>query len=190
MPTSIVVCTPGGVADTSYVTEAQAVAYFASILDSGAWDDATETSQQTALVQATNDIERLGGAKVAYGPRRVLFDGYPYAVTQVLHFPRGGTISGMYTPHGSSGSPDINVGGYLEVPKPVRDAVCEQALWLLQQLASPQLIDHVALQNEGVKYMIADGVTVQYNGTKRPSWIAPKAFAFMRDYIVTVYKAV
>ena len=124
---SLITCTPGGASDNSYITLTQATAYFTNGLREATWKAYAERTREQALIQATQDIEALGGPRAGVNTaRRVLFPGGPYESdidSQALHFPRGGDVD-------DDGSTKV-------VPQLIRDAVCEQAVWLLQQQASP-----------------------------------------------------
>lgn len=94
------------VGETSYVDVATASAYLADHIDGAGWTDATAARQETALVTATRAIDRLA------------LRGAPADDEQALAFPRR-EMTGY--------------GWALQatVPQAVRDAVCEEALALL-----------------------------------------------------------
>ena len=179
-------CTPGGASDNSYVTLAQADAYYDDTLRSAAWEAFGDMTKSTALIQATADIERLGGAKADdLSPARALFVGSPYATTedsggtiitsQALHFPR---------------TSDVDANGAVFIPQALRDAVCEQALWLLEQDANPPLLDRAALQAAGITSVSVDGLSESYRATGVPRGIAPRAWMLVRQYIIQTAKMV
>jgi hypothetical protein len=94
----------------SYVTVAEADAYFEDRLDAAAWDEATEAQKPQALVTATRILDDLKWTGVAV------------SVDQSLAFPR----SGCYF--------DPRVGSSVEMsptPKRIEVATCELAYHLL-----------------------------------------------------------
>jgi hypothetical protein len=176
MPT--VTCTPGGTADNSYVTEAQAAAYFAADMREQAWVDFGTDRQQRALLQATRELEALGGARVheAY-PQRVKFWGTPYLTTQALHFPRTEDATTDPVTHAL-----VKV-----IPEPVRQAVCEQAYWLAERQTNGggvgDLIDFKGLQAEGVVSFSMDGISATMISASGSSGIAPVAWVRFSPFV-------
>lgn len=162
-------CTPGGAEDNSYVTAAQADAYFADTLHAATWTGWSAADRAAALVQATAEIERQGGAKYPTTALRLRFVGSPATTTQALHFPRGS---------------DVNADSEYEVPQAVRDAVCEQAHWLLARRDDPDLVNHERLRADGVKNISVDGLSLAYaQGKRRPEGIAPVVWELIQQYI-------
>jgi hypothetical protein len=170
-----ITCTPGGSADNCYVTAAQATAYYAGTLREATWAEFPADDRAKALIQATQDIERQGGACAPDSPSRSRFWGEPYDVgtPQALHFPR---------------SDDLDSGGSVVIPEAVRDAVCEQALWLLQQQAAPELLDYTALHARGVTSLSADGLAVSLGKPGAPDDIAPRAWVCLRPYVRRTFR--
>lgn len=167
-----VTCTPGGASDNSYISETDADAYFADTLRQAQWAEFGLALRQQALIQATAEIERLGGPKTAESyPRRALFPGTPYADTQALHFPR---------------STDLDSSSALIIPASVQEAVCEQAYWLASQQANGgELIDFRGLQADGVSSFSMDGISASFGGgaSYRPAHISPRAWDAMQSYV-------
>jgi hypothetical protein len=106
------VSTLGGTTSNSYVTLADATAYFVDRLDSSAWSDASIRQQQNALIMATMrlEAETYVGSKAYY--------------TQRLQWPRYSTFDR-----------DGIVYDYLTIPGIVQQATCELALALLREPA-------------------------------------------------------
>lgn len=183
MPTSLIIYTPGSATDNAYTDLDGADGYYANTLRTATWAGYSATQREQALRDATRDIEDLGGERQSVvSPRRLRFPGSPYysasvtgAQVQSLHFPRScdaRTISGVVT---------------LFIPADIVAAVCEQALWLLQQQASPGLIDHAALKAAGIASFSADGVAISYGARAkftRPDGIAPQAWTKINGYII------
>jgi len=131
--------TVGGPASNSYVTLAEADAYFATRLFATAWTSATDPQQEAALISAT----RLIDAKITqpwtsanlpdgFTVRRVatlgpdqqaftVWNGEPASSTQALAWPRSGMVDKL----GNELADDV-------LPQSLKDAVCELALLLLQ----------------------------------------------------------
>lgn len=93
--------------ENSFISLADATAYLAQRLNADAWDNATDPNKEKALITASraiNKLEFIGDKKVS---------------TQTMEFPR---IFGE------------NYGDGLaipELPQEIKDAVCEEALALL-----------------------------------------------------------
>ena len=159
---------PAGASDNSYVTLAAADEWFAASARAGQWSGFSMDERTNALIEATRNIESLGGPKDSMTARRARFGGEPAYFTQGLHFPRG---------H------DIDSGGHFIVPHGVRDAVCEQALYLLQDNAAPALEDHSANQAAGIASKSVDGYSVTYRPGTTPYGIGLRAWNIIRDYV-------
>jgi hypothetical protein len=159
---ALIVCTPGGASDNCYVTLAQANAYYANTLRQADWAAHASAQQERALIQATAEIEALGGPKSAEDDAtRPLFTGTPYdRDAQALHFPR--TV-------------DVADDSSLYVPPAIREAVIEQAMWLLDRQANPDVLDRDELQAQGVRSISIEGHSEQYGDSPRPYGICTRA---------------
>lgn len=109
----------------TYVSLADATAYFEGRLDSDPWDNATDVNRMKALVTATRaiDSQRLRGRKA--NP------------DQALQFPRaypGAGIAEAWIGNLAE-TEDYGWVAETEVPQAVRDACCEEALFLLSMNA-------------------------------------------------------
>ena len=166
-------CTPGGGSDNSYISLADADAYFVNGLRGETWEEWTSDQRSRALVEATQQIERLGGSRVSTdSANRSRFRGEPYnslLSDQCLHFPRTG---------------DLDEGGSVVVPQGVKDAVCEQAYFLLKKQDEPDLLDRADLQRQGVKLANVDGLYEQYGSKEVPDGIATEAWEHLQQYVV------
>ena len=92
----------------SYITTSDANTYFEDRLNSTQWDDADDTDKSKALIQATKIIDTKN------------YFGTKTSDAQLLKFPRIGLIyDGV----------ELDT---IIVPVNVKDAVCELAIWLLQ----------------------------------------------------------
>lgn len=172
-----VVCTPGGASDNSYVSSTDADTYFASTLREPDWEGHNEDDRSRALIQATQNVERLGGIQGdPDSPDRALFAGAPHtADTQVLHFPR---------------SSDVDDSLAVVIPQDLADAVCEQAIWLLEEQTNPSLVDRDALRSAGVRSFSADGLSEQYGVSTIPKGIAPLAWSLVSPFVTRVFRTV
>ena len=178
---SLIVCTPGGKDDNCYVTLVQATVYFANTLRAAAWDALAVTLREQALIQATREIEDLGGARLSVrSPTRSRFAGTPYrpgrtqlagagvSDAQALHFPR---------------TTDVADDGVTKlIPADLRAAGCEQAVWLLGKQSAPDLVDRDALQAAGVKQLTVDGLAEVYGPREVPAGICPAAWERLRHF--------
>lgn len=97
------------VGTNSYISLEDAKTYFADRLNSIEWDNAADADKSKALIQATQIIDQKD------------FKGYKSINTQALKFPRIGLIDDGFDVDGST------------VPKRVKDAVCELAIWCLSE---------------------------------------------------------
>ena len=170
---SLIVCTPGGATDNCYVTALQADAHFADTLRVQSWEGLAVTLREQALIQATQELENLGGARLTVrSSARSRFAGFPYNCdldVQALHFPR---------------ITDMDDDGVTKlIPADVKAAVCEQAAWLLAKLSAPDLVDRDALQAAGVTNLTVDGLSESYGARTVPAGICPAAWERLRPFL-------
>lgn len=100
--------TPGGAAANSYVSVADAQAYFDARMHVSAWTNATTPNKELALCAATARLEQEG------------YTGWRYSDAQRLKWPRDGAKD-----------EDGVVFGPADVPDRVKFATCELALHML-----------------------------------------------------------
>ncbi len=155
MPGLEIDATVAGADSNSYVTMAEADAYFAGRLHADAWDTATQADKEKALVSACRDIGalRLASRRLPYGYVRepvgaldVQYD--PLLVVdaeQALAFPR---------------LRDVDAAGAYCIPERVKQAQCEEALALLAFGA--EQARRSALQAGGVSSFSTDGLSESY----------------------------
>ncbi len=137
-----IIATLSGVDSNSYITVAEADAYFAGRLHASAWETASTGDKEKALVTACRAIE---GSRLNVN-RRVVGDLLsPVVITQALGFPR-------YR--------DIDATGAYIIPEAVKRAQCEEALALLAFGAEAQ--KRAALQAGGVSSFSVDGLSESY----------------------------
>lgn len=168
---SLITCTPGGATDNSYLTDAQATALLANTLREYTWAQYAVAERERALIQATAEIEALGGTRltVSYPTRRLFVGGLPRnGTSQALHFPRG---------------EDVTTAGVAVIITAVKWAVLEQAMHLLARHHEPPLLDRQGLRDEGVTSLSVDGISESYAATEIPRGIAPAAWQHIRPYV-------
>lgn len=147
--------TVGGPQSNSYVSFAEAEAYFAARLRAEAWSASSEADKEKALLTACRHIEahRLQVHRRPYlypgEPADTLDRRYdwlaPLNADQALSFPR---------------RRDQDHTGTYAVPQQVREAQCEEALALLTSGAESER--RRALQAAGVTGFSVDGLSESY----------------------------
>jgi len=167
----VVICTPAGATDNSYVSEADAAEFFSARLDYPKWLAHTVEDRQRALIQATSDIEALGGHKDAVTADRARFKGAPGTTTQALFFPRT-------TDYGTTGA---------IIPVDVVRAVCLQAMYLLDIKSLPDVVNRSRLRSQGVRSFSIEGLSETLGGTDCPEGLCSAAWAIMRQYVRVGY---
>ncbi|NLW89993.1 MAG: hypothetical protein GXY34_00105 [Syntrophomonadaceae bacterium] len=167
------------VGTNTYISLVDAEAFFEERLYTDDWDNATDDHKSQALIMATKHIDRLAlvGRKKQY-------------YNQILQFPR------CYPP-GSSFSMVEYIGnlqepvsdGYvcdIDIPKVVKDACCEQALFLLG------LTDYERHRNkQQVLGMVGGSVgnaneyagQSQAQSNRRSTVLCPEARELLRPYL-------
>jgi hypothetical protein len=110
------------------------------------------------LISATLVIERLQ------------LRGDAATTTQALTFPR---------------ATDYDAVGEYAIPVTIQNAQCEQALWMLQQQAEPELFDRTALRAQGVTSMSLDGLSESYGGALHADGLSAAVRAMLRPYVAT-----
>ena len=129
--------TVGGENSNSYITLAEAEAYFAERLHADAWAGTSESDKEKVLLTACRHLERLrywDGNQPAFSDPR-----------QRLTFPR---------------TRDVDADGRYIIPQPVKDAQCEEALALLNRGAEQER--RRSLQAAGVTSFSVEGLSESY----------------------------
>lgn len=182
------------VGTNSYITVADAGLYFEGRLFADAWTNATPDSQAQALIMATRVIDRQP------------IKGAQKLQDQVLQWPRcymGTLYATLYPGHTQplEVSPIIPsrvptaIYGWLcevDVPQAVKDAVCEEALALLDRGNS----ERRKLQQEGVTMFQAGSLREMYatGATKRSAQpnpiISVEARELLRPYLAGAVRIV
>lgn len=176
MATSLITCTPAGSTDNSYIELEDADKYFKNTLFENEWKSNSDNEKERALISATQVIEGLGGSRLSeYFANKAMFHGSPSSQAQVLHFPRTTDID--------------NTGSYV-VPQMVRNAVCEQAFYMLQEKNNPDPLPVDRMRDFGLNSISMDGISTSWIAGRRPSGIAPKSWVLMKGYVKKILKTV
>lgn len=167
------------VGTNSYISVADADAYFTDSLSASAWSGATAAEKEAALVTAARRIDRL------------LLAGIKADSEQALEFPRcyvvqeGYTWRPLYLVQNTSGR--YGSGRYIcdSTPPPrVLDATCEEALALLEEAADPEAATRQRLQRQGVESVSLGSLSESYSGGGRRRGLASaEASGLMRPYV-------
>lgn len=161
-----------------YLETSDADAYFINRLFSDTWDFADDHTKTQALTMATARVEQRS------------FKGVKKVTDQELSFPRCYTTSSSLTSYSLSldnplaGLPRT-VGLYCEdgVPQVVLDAVCEEALALLERGNSQR----TKLQREGVQSYSIGSLSETFTSEAREysSSLCSEARRLLRPYLAT-----
>lgn len=154
----------------SYIELADCTAYMTARLYSTAWDDAVDADREAALKMATRAIDRL------------VLRGVKKDTDQVLQFPRCYLVDPRFRVRTMREAEfdEVHRTGYLcdvDTPQVVLDAVCEEALALLDRGNSSRY----RLQADGVESFSVGSLSESYRGG-RPQLISFEAREFMRPY--------
>lgn len=160
------------VGENTYLTRADATTYFEGRLHSTAWDNATDTERDQALVMATKAIDRL----TLRGTRKV--------TTQTLAFPRCYPADPRYADERLIfNGAQLRLSGHYycekDTPQAVLDAACEEALALLDRGNHARY----KLQADGVESFSLGDLSETYARTsRRPELLSSEARDLLRPY--------
>jgi hypothetical protein len=115
----------------TYVTLADANAYFANRLSSETWDGTGDSDKSKALIMATKNLDRL------------VFKGSKINIDQPLQFPR------YFKEYIEAEYLNLVIGVTMDIPPLVQDACCEEAIAILGAVSTPNT--RATLQQQGVK---------------------------------------
>lgn len=160
--------TPAGTGATSYVTVADATAWYADRLSPPGWDWATVPllQKQQALMEATQDLESLR------------YKGYPATHSQRLSFPR---------------VPQRLTEPFPQIPAEVVAATCLQARHRLLNLASGGRSRAQQLQAQGVRAFQVGDHSQEFApgaGSLADFVLSPEARAVLAQWIAKTGKVV
>lgn len=154
------VSTPGASNADSYVSLAEANAYFADRLQAEAWSQATDPEKEAALKWACRTMDT-----------RLSYEGVIVSTTQRLPWPRYGVVD----PSRGDGSAFV----WETVPDPVKWAQCELALALLQEdrTLDPDM--------QGISSLTVGPISITSDGANQPGAI-PKSVSDLLSGIATM----
>lgn len=168
--------TPTTASSEMYLSITEADTFFAAILGTDAWDDATESDQTKALKMATVKIDNLP------------LQGFKLLSTQARAFPRKYSPADSINPWGNLLSEDP--WGYVydssEVPQFVLDACCWEALYLLKFYADDDWQERRDRQAQGVASSSDPSGSESYlqgASTARCGLLSQEAFDLLSPYI-------
>ena len=169
--------TISGASSNSYLSLEDAEAYFSARLRSEAWDVASESDQEKALLTACRRIEahRLQVHRRPYG--------FPYDLPNALDRPADPLAPA--DPDQALSFPrqrDLDQSGNYAIPDQVKQAQCEEALALLAQGAEQER--RRSLQATGVKSFSVDGLSETYEtGAARQMLISAEARSLLAPFV-------
>jgi len=144
--------------DNTYIILTDANAYFDGRLYSDAWTNADNTDREKALIMASKRVDKL------------CYIGYQKLVTQKMQFPR------LFDPR--------NFGIYFtspllpELPQDIADAVCEEALALLDYGNSA----HLKNQKLNISSVNIGIGSTSYNTPAQNALISKEAFKLVSKW--------
>lgn len=156
-----IIATPGAANANSYVTIDEADAYFAFRFGAGAWQALSSANKEVALRHATQSIDQQR------------LRGYQVQDTQALAFPR--YIPGSWDASGL-------VSPSTDIPRAVKDACCEEALWLAQHSSTGGVSPRQQVQSEGVTSYTVGGLSETLTPTG-VQLLGPRAQTLLRQWI-------
>jgi hypothetical protein len=171
------VATISGADSNSYLSLEDAEAYFAARLRSDAWDGASESDKEKALLTACRRIEghRLQVHRRPYG--------FPYDLPNALDRPADPLAPA--DPDQALSFPrqrDLDRSGAFAIPDQVKQAQCEEALALLSRGAEQER--RQSLQAAGVKSFTVDGLSESYeSGAARQMLMSAEARSLLAPFI-------
>jgi len=161
----------------SYLSLADAQAYFAARLHSDAWDGASDADKEKALLTACRRIEahRLQVHRRPYG--------FPYDLPNALDRPADPLAPA--DPDQALSFPrqrDLDRTGSFAIPDQVKQAQCEEALALLASGAEQER--RRSLQAAGVRSFAVDGLSESYeSGADRQMLLSSEARMLLAPFI-------
>lgn len=152
--------TLGGASSDSYVSLAEATAYFAARFGADAWDYLSEANREKALKQATREVDRHR------------FHGSRWRWNQALEFPRQYPYHREHPEHTTT----------VEIPASVKEATLEQALWIATHETAGGRSPRQQLQQEGVTQFRVGSTSETFGGASL-SILCPEARQLLRRWI-------
>ena len=153
--------TVGGAIANSYITQAAATTYFTDRLYSSGWTAASSGDKDAALITATHRIDQE------------LFLGTKTSSTQALKWPRYLVpIPGEYYTYG------LSYFASDAIPQPIKDAVCELALFLLAN----DLLKPTGLEN--FKSLTVGPISMVMNQPVSAGQLPDQVYRLLRGLII------
>ena len=134
----------------SYVSLETADYYFDERLNSGRWEAAEQTDKEKALITASRKLDNLN------------FIGVKKSAEQPMAFPR-----------------NFSAGFPAEIPADIQEAVCEEALALLEYGASV----HAQNQELGIQSVSLGAGSVAYRDTKQGGLLSADAYRLASKWV-------
>jgi hypothetical protein len=171
MATFTIIASWGGDTSNAYVDLTYANAYMDTKIKKSAWDSATEPERIASLVEATRTIDSKN------------WNGVRFYYSQRLEFPRTAYDEREGWPEELTTTQTATLGGveYIRMEERVKDACCEQALYMLETKDDEML----NLQRRGVtSYSESVGrVSESYSfGSGARTQLAPEATRLLAWY--------
>lgn len=144
---------------SSYVTRAEADAYHAIDAAAAAWGTSSETIRDNALALATRQVDswlRWGGTKSSR--------------ENPLQFPR-------YRCYDSEGKTFLDSD---EIPQPLKDAICEQALAIISSPSTPA--PTIGGDSGAIGSISVPDLSVSFTGVARSTPVVQKALNLLLRY--------
>ena len=164
-----IIATKGSYDSNTYVTLAEANAYFVARLDCEHWTSATDDDKRRALITATRLVDGL------------TFKYARETTTQALAFPRvGSPTHERHILYASNGVTTI-------IPTDIKNAVYEQALQLLSS-GSTGGGELAELRKQGVKTQSIGDVTVQFSESAKEIVSGPAQEEALSSNALTILK--
>lgn len=151
--------TLSGPSANSYASVAEADVYFAGRLNASEWVSTSLTNKQASLIQAAKALDRF-----------VVWKGTKAAYAQALQWPR------FNVPDAHGFNRWSTFLAWDTIPAFIKDAQCEQALFLLQSDAFHEN------QNSGIDSVKADTVDVKFNSKTAPTMLARATKEMIAEY--------
>ena len=170
---SLIKSDKGSKDSNSYVSLEEANSYFLTRLNSNEWDSASDDIKEKALIMATSTLDSLNFSGRKWKEGASDSDNY-----QSLKWPRYPDYNDPYLlgiPHLMSTT--VNEREWLDskgepvIPKPLKDAVCEEAYFLLRSIKGLDKREH--LRGQGLKSISYPDINETFEDA---SPIAPAAY--------------
>lgn len=164
----------------SYIDRDDADGYAGYVVDTSAWDDATEAQQEAALRQATAEIDMQRYAGMPYEDWQEGVEN-----TQDREFPRivvappAEWSAGKHMPHGRVCDWD-DVNNEAVVPDAVKAATFRQALSLLRDTSRRSRLRD---RHDGVASQSAGGFSESYDTARPITLLCLEARELLRPYL-------